>query len=135
MSAPVSLPSPWIEQSVEAVEKILNYTLAYRKLLEEALTLSSCDNYPSYQLLDFVRDTSLSLAAATHVFLAYPSLDPGQLSLLRSANVSTEKLAEVAVRNRLYPFLRCNATPDAKASPDLFPGQVILATEMTIIVS
>ncbi|KAI4388198.1 hypothetical protein MLD38_000551 [Melastoma candidum] len=118
MSSPVSPPSPGIEQSVKAVEKILNYTFANKKLLEEALTHSSCDDYPSYQRLEFVGDAALGLAVANHVFLAYPRLDPGELSLLRSANVSTEKLARVAVRHGLYSFVRRNAGAlDAKESP------------------
>ncbi|PON41196.1 Ribonuclease III [Parasponia andersonii] len=44
-----------------------------------------------------------------HIFLAYPNIDPGDLSLLRSANISTEKLARVAVRHGLYRFVRRNA--------------------------
>lgn len=96
--------------SIRAVEEILSYKFKNRKLLEEALTHSSCTDSPSYQRLEFVGDAALGLAVANYVYLAYPELDPGQLSLLRAANVSTEKLARVAVRHSLYKFVRHNTT-------------------------
>ncbi|KAG4980484.1 hypothetical protein JHK85_034442 [Glycine max] len=46
-----------------------------------------------------------------HLFLAYPDLDPGQFSALRAANISTEKLACVAVRSGLHHYVRHNAHP------------------------
>lgn len=47
----------------------------------------------------------------SHLFLAYPDLDPGQFSALRAANISTEKLACVAVRSGLHHYVRHNAHP------------------------
>lgn len=96
--------------SIRAVEGILNYRFKNVKLLEEALTHSSCTNSPSYQRLEFVGDAALGLAISNYVYLAYPELDPGQLSLLRAANISTEKLARVAVRHCLYKYVRHNTT-------------------------
>lgn len=95
--------------SVRAVEKILNYRFKNKKLLEEALTHSSYTDSASYQRLEFVGDAALGLAVSNYVFLAYPDLDQGQLSLLRASNVSTEKLARVAVRHGLHRFVRHNA--------------------------
>ncbi|KAK4439770.1 Ribonuclease 3-like protein 2 [Sesamum alatum] len=99
-----------MEVSVMAVEKILNYSFKNKKLLEEALTHSSCTASASYQRLEFVGDAALGLALANYVFLQYPDLEPGKLSLVRAANISTEKLARVAVRHRLYKYVRHNAT-------------------------
>ncbi|OIT28124.1 PREDICTED: ribonuclease 3-like protein 2 [Nicotiana attenuata] len=99
-----------METSVKAVEEILNYKFIKPKLLEEALTHSSCIDSISYQRLEFVGDAALGLAITNYVYLAYPELDPGQLSLLRAANISTEKLARVAVRHGLYKYVRHNAT-------------------------
>ncbi|KAG5570277.1 hypothetical protein H5410_060043 [Solanum commersonii] len=96
--------------SIRAVEEILNYKFKNEKLLEQALTHSSCTDSPSYQRLEFVGDAALGLAISNFVYLTYPELDPGQLSLLRSANVSTEKLARVAVKHSLYKFVRHNTT-------------------------
>ncbi|KAJ9153816.1 hypothetical protein P3X46_027217 [Hevea brasiliensis] len=108
--APPLPPSTEMEASVLAVERILNYSFKNKRLLEEALTHSSFADSASYQRLEFVGDAALGLALSNHVFLAYPQLDPGQLSLLRAANISTEKLARVAIRHGLYGFVRHNAS-------------------------
>ncbi|XP_019194385.1 PREDICTED: ribonuclease 3-like protein 2 isoform X1 [Ipomoea nil] len=99
-----------MDASVAAVEQLLQYQFKNRKLLEEALTHSSYTESASYQRLEFLGDMALGLAITNFVFLAYPELDPGQLSLLRAANISTEKLARVAVRHSLYKYVRHNAT-------------------------
>ncbi|KAL2944682.1 Ribonuclease 3-like protein 2 [Bienertia sinuspersici] len=104
-----------LESCVSAVEGMLNYRFKNKKLLEEALTHSSCTESTSYQRLEFVGDAVLGLAFANFVYLAYPTVDQGILSLLRAANISTEKLARVAVRHGLYRFVRHNALAlDAK---------------------
>ncbi|KAJ6770128.1 RIBONUCLEASE 3-LIKE PROTEIN 2-RELATED [Salix purpurea] len=98
-----------MEASVFAVETILNYNFKNKRLLEEALTHSSYTDSASYQRLEFLGDAALGLALSNYVYLAYPKLDPGQLSLLRAANISTEKLARVAIKHGLYRFVRHNA--------------------------
>ncbi|XWS11251.1 hypothetical protein CRYUN_Cryun38cG0068000 [Craigia yunnanensis] len=98
-----------IEASIAAVERILNYSFRNKRLLEEALTHSSYSDSSSYQRLEFVGDAALGLALTNHVFLAYPKLEPGQLSLIRAANISTEKLARVAIKHRLFQFVRHSA--------------------------
>ncbi|KAL3508459.1 hypothetical protein ACH5RR_027860 [Cinchona calisaya] len=95
--------------SVRAVEQLLNYRFKNKKLLEEALTHSSCTDSPSYQRLEFVGDAALGLAVSNYMYLAYPDLVPGQLTLLRAANVCTEKLARVAVKHELHRYVRHNA--------------------------
>lgn len=99
-----------MEASVFAVEKILNYKFKNKRLLEEALTHSSYTDSASYQRMEFLGDAALGLALSNYVYLAYPQLDPGHLSLLRAANISTEKLARVAIKHGLYRFVRHNAT-------------------------
>jgi hypothetical protein len=98
-----------MEESIRAVEEIVGYKFKEKTLLEEALTHPSYAESRSYQRLEFVGDAALGLAFSNHVYLAYPNLDPGQLSLLRAANISTEKLARVAVRHGLYRHFRHNA--------------------------
>lgn len=99
-----------MEATVFAVEKILNYKFKNKRLLEEALTHSSYTDSASYQRMEFLGDAALGLALSNYVYLAYPQLDPGHLSLLRAANISTEKLARVAIKHGLYRFVRHNAT-------------------------
>ncbi|KAI5432480.1 hypothetical protein KIW84_036277, partial [Lathyrus oleraceus] len=97
-----------MEASVSAVEKIIGYTFQNKKLLEQALTHTSYPEAVSYERLEFVGDAVLGLAINNHLFLAYSSVDPGTLSLLRAANISTEKLARAAVRNGLHRYVRHN---------------------------
>ncbi|ESQ47837.1 hypothetical protein EUTSA_v10020929mg [Eutrema salsugineum] len=100
--------SPEME-SLEAVEKIVKYSFVNKSLLKEALTHTSCADFPSYERLEFVGDSAIGLALTNYLYLAYPNLEPHELSLLRAANVSTEKLARVALDHGLYRFLRRNA--------------------------
>ncbi|KAF4387039.1 hypothetical protein G4B88_024611 [Cannabis sativa] len=123
--AGIELPPPnWISPppddaaAIGAVERIVGYCFKNKRLLFDALTHSSAgvlmdstaaSASASYQRLEFLGDATLGLAVSNYVFLAYPDIDPGHLSLIRSANVSTEKLARVAVRHGLYRYVRRNA--------------------------
>ncbi|OQU77743.1 hypothetical protein SORBI_3009G096100 [Sorghum bicolor] len=110
-AAPVALSLPgFVADRAEAavrVERLLRYQFCDRALLEEALTHQSfSDGAFSYQRLEFVGDAALGLAFSNFLYLTNPTLGPGALSTLRAANISTEKLARVAVRHDLYPLLR-----------------------------
>ncbi|CAN6342542.1 unnamed protein product [Urochloa humidicola] len=112
---PVKLPPPgFVADRAEAaarVERLLGYRFRDRALLEEALTHQSfSDSVTSYQRLEFVGDAALGLAFSNFLYLTNPTLGPGALSTLRAANISTEKLARVAVRHDLYPLLRRKCT-------------------------
>lgn len=96
--------------SIRAVENMLNYKFSDKTLIEKALTHPSYVKSESYQRLEFVGDAALGLAITNFAFLTYPQLHPGDLSVLRAANISTEKLARVAVRHQLYKFVRHNST-------------------------
>lgn len=101
--------SPEKMESLQAVEKIVNYSFANKSLLEEALTHTSCVDFPSYERLEFVGDSAIGLALTNYLYLTYPNAEPHELSQLRAANVSTEKFARVALKHGLYRFLRRNA--------------------------
>ncbi|KAK4575952.1 hypothetical protein RGQ29_026775 [Quercus rubra] len=111
------------ETYIRAVEKILSYKFKDKKLLEEALTLShpaynknnnnnNRESLRSYQRLEFVGDMVLGLAVSKYLYLEFPSLSPGHLTKLRSANVSNDKLARVAVRHGLHHYIRHNNNLD-----------------------
>uniref|UniRef100_N1QU24 Ribonuclease 3-like protein 2 n=1 Tax=Aegilops tauschii TaxID=37682 RepID=N1QU24_AEGTA len=110
-SAPVTLPPPGFvadrEEAAARVERLLQYQFNNRSLLEEALTHQAFAA-ASYQRLEFVGDAALGLAFSNFLYLTNPTVGPGALSTLRAANISTEKLARVAVRHDLYPLLRRN---------------------------
>ncbi|KAK7853678.1 ribonuclease 3-like protein 2 [Quercus suber] len=67
---------------------------------------------PSSLRLEFVGDVVLGLAAGKHLYPEHPSLSPGQLTNLRSANVSNDKLARVGVRHGLHRYVRHNNNLD-----------------------
>ncbi|KAJ8754826.1 hypothetical protein K2173_015338 [Erythroxylum novogranatense] len=100
--------SPEMEAPVLAVERIVGYSLRNKRLLEAALTHPSYTYPDNYQRLEFVGDAALGLALTNYFFLTCPNLDPGQLSLLRAANISTEKLARVAIKHGLFKYVRHN---------------------------
>ncbi|XP_010926171.2 ribonuclease 3-like protein 2 isoform X2 [Elaeis guineensis] len=95
--------------AVAKVERMLAYSFRDPRLLEEALTHSSDTEHPSYQRLEFLGDAALCLAFTNYVYLNNPGAGPGQLTVLRAANISTEKLARVAVRHDLYRLVRRNS--------------------------
>ncbi|KAK1440206.1 hypothetical protein QVD17_06031 [Tagetes erecta] len=97
-----------MDHSIASVESILRYKFNNKKLLEEALTHSSYTDSPSYQRLEFLGDSVLGHAISLFFFVTYPDVDAGKLSELRSVNVSTERLARVAVRLGLYKYIRHN---------------------------
>jgi hypothetical protein len=110
---PVTLALPGFvadrAEAADRVERLLQYQFHDRSLLEEALTHQSfADAAASYQRLEFVGDAVLGLAFSNFLYLTNPTLGPGALSSLRAANISTEKLARVAVRHNFYPLLRRN---------------------------
>ncbi|ERN05479.1 hypothetical protein AMTR_s00007p00252700 [Amborella trichopoda] len=90
---------------VSELELLLNYRFLNRQLLEDALIHSSIGGPTSYERLEFVGDAAITLAFTNHVYMTYPTLPPGDLSLLRAANISTEKLARVAVKHGFYNYL------------------------------
>ncbi|XP_048420224.1 ribonuclease 3-like protein 2 isoform X1 [Pyrus x bretschneideri] len=99
-------PSPEMKDSVTAMEKIVGHNFKNKRLLEEALTHSSITYFPSYKRLAVLGDAALGLAMSNHLFLAYPNMDQGNFTELRSANVSRGKFACAAVKHGFYGCLR-----------------------------
>lgn len=95
--------------AVKAVEKIIEYTFKDKTLLEKALTHPSYVKSESYENLEHNGDAALGAMITFHFYTAFPKLGPGQRSLIRAANVSTENLARIAVRHGLYKYIRHNA--------------------------
>ncbi|ESQ39617.1 hypothetical protein EUTSA_v10000828mg [Eutrema salsugineum] len=97
-------------ESVEAVEKILNYSFQNKRLLEEAITITppkSSFQSPLFQRLEFLGDSVLGLAFTNYFHLKYPNENVKVLRELRVINVCNEKLARVAVKYGLYQFRIC----------------------------
>ncbi|KAE8660248.1 hypothetical protein F3Y22_tig00116954pilonHSYRG00021 [Hibiscus syriacus] len=92
--------------TIAAVEEILNYTFKDKRLLEEALTHSSCREIISYDRLEFLGDAALGLTVAIHFFRSEPKLNPDQLTQRRKESVCNERLTHVAARLGLYRYIR-----------------------------
>ncbi|KAK7273894.1 hypothetical protein RIF29_14961 [Crotalaria pallida] len=58
-----------------------------------------------YERLEFLGDSVLDLLITCHLYKSYTYVDPGELTELRSASVSNENFAQVAVRHNLHPHL------------------------------
>ncbi|KAF5202858.1 Ribonuclease 3-like protein [Thalictrum thalictroides] len=113
--------------SLEDVEEILSYKFSDKNLLKEAFTHPSYyypdDTKESYERLELLGDSVLNLIISKEMFLLYPDSSPGLLTRLRAANVDNEKLARVAFKYRLYPYLRHKA-PDMEDQVQAFSNDI-----------
>ncbi|KAL1803537.1 hypothetical protein ACET3Z_032184 [Daucus carota] len=100
---------PEMLEAIRSVEQILNYKFKDQQLLEKALTHPSYTKSESYERLEIVGDAALGLAIINFAYIAYPHHNPGVLSLIRAANISTEKLARVAISSGFYKYVRHNS--------------------------
>ncbi|KAL1223155.1 Ribonuclease 3-like protein 3 [Cardamine amara subsp. amara] len=106
-SGPLTSAEPVQPLDIECVEKILNYKFKNKSLLVQAFTDPSYDEKcVSYERLEFLGDTILSMVITNEFYNLYPKESPGSLTNLRAANVDTEKLARVAVKHNLHRYLR-----------------------------
>ncbi|XP_010441776.1 PREDICTED: ribonuclease 3-like protein 3 isoform X2 [Camelina sativa] len=100
-----------MDSSVEAVEKILNYSFTNKNLLKEATTQTSPDcvgSSPLFKRLEFLGDAVLEVALSNHIHLTYPTSTSTswEVHSLRPPNVSNEKFARVALNHNLYQLLK-----------------------------
>ncbi|KAK4723364.1 hypothetical protein R3W88_026143 [Solanum pinnatisectum] len=76
-----------------------------------------------FNRLAFIGNAALGLAISRYFFVIYPDVDCDKLTDLSAADVSTEKLVRVAVRQRLYKCLSCDsAILDEKEIVSIYPG-------------
>lgn len=73
----------------------LDYQFQDEQLLQEALTHRS-HQAKSYERLEFLGDSVLNLVMAEYLFKAFPDVQEGDLTRLRSNLVNTDTLAAVA---------------------------------------
>ena len=91
------------------LEKILGYHMKNGALLETALTHSSYANVhkqPSYERLEYLGDSVLSLIARDFLFHKYSNLPEGHLTKIQSAVLSERSLFEIAEELHLSKFIR-----------------------------
>ncbi|XP_058781751.1 ribonuclease 3-like protein 3 [Vicia villosa] len=90
------------------VEAIIEYEFKNKHLLEEAFTHETygADNDLSYNRLEYVGDAVLNLLIVNEQYFSYPNLGPRVLTLNKSKNLDTKKLARVAIKHGLERYLR-----------------------------
>lgn len=110
------------------LEKTLNIEFNNKTLLQTALTHRSYLNeHPEYkgesnERLEFIGDAILEFIVSHHLFESFPNLPEGQLTVFRSAIVSTKTLAKVAKDLKLGQFLfmaKGEETSGGKNNPTL----------------
>jgi len=89
-----------MKTNLDRLEQRLGYAFKDRGLLEKALTHSShafeSPGARDNELLEFLGDSVVGLAVAHHFYEAYPDLNEGELSKLKSTASSTLSLSEFA---------------------------------------
>ncbi|OLY83702.1 Dicer-like protein 1 [Smittium mucronatum] len=95
---------------IEKMEEILDYKFANPSLLIEATTHSSLaiSKSNSYERLEFLGDSVLSLLTTSHFFNYmnhYEPLSPRQITLLKHTAVSNNVLGIISQRHKLVQFL------------------------------
>ena len=89
-----------LHKRIQNIEEIVGHHFADERLVIAAITHPSAaeSKLPSasYERLEFLGDSVLGGMVATDIFGMFPSMDEGQLSMLKIALVSGEMLSEVA---------------------------------------
>ncbi|TYI48167.1 hypothetical protein E1A91_D13G227500v1 [Gossypium mustelinum] len=101
-----SLQSYVPNNEIQIIESKIGYKFSMKFFLQEALTHASANEFYCYQRLEFLGDSVLDLLITRYLYCNHTDIDSGELTDLRSASVSNETFAQVAVRNDLHKHLR-----------------------------
>lgn len=90
-----------MKKDFDRVEMTIRYAFSRRALLHEALTHSSYANESpgrgqSNERLEFLGDAVLELCISEELYIRYPDVDEGQLTMYRSMLVNERALAKLA---------------------------------------
>ena len=117
---------------MEELEKILKYRFKNKNLLKHALSHSSYanemrNNYQSYERLEFLGDSVLSIVVSEFLFNKFGELPEGELTQRRAALVRSQALASYARKIRLGDYLylgrgeeKCNGRQKRSNLEDAF---------------
>lgn len=95
-------------RSVEELEEIIGYRFKNKKLIKTALTHSSYSNEhncASYERMEFLGDSVLSVIVSKYLFETLKGTKEGELSKIRASLVCEESLAEAAQQIGLGDFI------------------------------
>lgn len=114
-------------QDLRELQQTIKYFFREEALLERALTHSSYTNEQmwdrtrSYERLEFLGDSVLSLIACNYLYRTYPELPEGELTKMRKKVVCQGALAAYATKIDLgaYLLLGKGEAKDGRAKPKL----------------
>ncbi len=95
-------------RGMKELEKIIGYCFKDKTLLKTALTHSSYSNEhncKSYERLEFLGDSVLSVIVSKYLFETLKGVKEGELSKIRASLVCEESLADVAYEMKLGDFI------------------------------
>ena len=98
-----------ISEDLEACQKTIGYYFKDVSLLRTALTHNSYaneNNTESYQRLEFLGDSVVSLVVSTVIYNKFGKLPEGSLTKLRASLVCEKTLAELSVKCGFNKYLR-----------------------------
>ena len=94
---------------VVEVERILQYHFTNERLLIQAImhpsAVEGSSSIESYERLEFLGDSVLGFVCASYVFDAFPEMQEGEMTLLKTAVVSGEMLSRVSGDLGLAPLI------------------------------
>lgn len=98
-------------QDIENLEYEIGYKFKSRKFLKMALTHSSYANESngrllSYERLEFLGDSILSLVTSDYIFKAFPNYPEGELTKLRASLVCEKQLCIFSKQLRIRNYMK-----------------------------
>jgi len=97
-----------LQPKLANLERMISHQFGEPELLVQALTHRSFSSRNN-ERLEFIGDGLVNAVVAKLLFMAYPELDEGSLSRLRSKLVSRDGLSVLAKRFELGPLLQLGA--------------------------
>ncbi|KAH8106181.1 hypothetical protein BXZ70DRAFT_1004461 [Cristinia sonorae] len=116
--------------SLRAVEKLIGKPFTQPGILAQAFTHPSkhSKEIQTYEQLEFLGDATLDFLASRYVYVAYPNLAPGGMTMLKAAMVSNQTLATICVMNGLHRHLM-HSSNDLARSIEAFETQLKVSRE------
>ncbi len=95
---------------VQLLEERLGYTFSNKIYIENALTHPSTRTNNEFQRLEFLGDAVLEFCISIYLYVNFPDVNEGELTLYRSLIVKKSSLLKIANNLQLEQFIKFNVT-------------------------
>jgi len=117
-----------VKLQIESVnDELFNQALTHPSFVNE-----TPDAQTSYQRLEFLGDSVLSLLASEYIFLTFTTIDEGLLTDIRAALVRTEALAKISRKLGIGHYIHLSK---GEMSNEGYENEKILADELEAIIA